>query len=182
MVFRDSPFGQTIGREGGLGYRPVGLGRRPGRSRDPSRLARTQKWPKSDSSPETRGVGQGYSRMAVHGEEFVCVWKSGACRGQGPSQKNVTFYQILYRTRNGRFAATALRRVGCYFAVFRSRAIYETSRMGVGWATIGMNRAPQQEAALIQRILAGESELFHELIRPYERLVYVTILAMVRKP
>jgi RNA polymerase sigma-70 factor (ECF subfamily) len=52
--------------------------------------------------------------------------------------------------------------------------------MGVGPATIGMNRAPQQEAALIQRILAGESELFHELIRPYERLVYVTILAMVR--
>ena len=45
---------------------------------------------------------------------------------------------------------------------------------------MAINTAPQQEAALIRRILAGEPELFHELIRPYERLVYVTILTMVR--
>ena len=43
-----------------------------------------------------------------------------------------------------------------------------------------MKATPQEEAALIERILAGESELFHELIRPYEKLVYVTILTMVR--
>ena len=36
------------------------------------------------------------------------------------------------------------------------------------------------EAALISRILAGETELFHELIRPYERLVYVTIFAILK--
>ena len=36
------------------------------------------------------------------------------------------------------------------------------------------------EAALISRILAGENELFHELIRPYERLVYVTIFAILK--
>jgi RNA polymerase sigma-70 factor, ECF subfamily len=36
------------------------------------------------------------------------------------------------------------------------------------------------EGALISRILAGESELFHELIRPYERLVYVTIFAILK--
>jgi len=36
------------------------------------------------------------------------------------------------------------------------------------------------EAALIRRILAGETELFHELIRPYERLVYVTIFAILK--
>ena len=36
------------------------------------------------------------------------------------------------------------------------------------------------EAALIGRILAGETELFHELIRPYERLVYVTIFAILK--
>jgi RNA polymerase sigma-70 factor, ECF subfamily len=36
------------------------------------------------------------------------------------------------------------------------------------------------ESALISRILAGESELFHELIRPYERLVYVTIFAILK--
>ena len=40
--------------------------------------------------------------------------------------------------------------------------------------------ATTDEAALISRILAGETELFHELIRPYERLVYVTIFAIVR--
>ncbi len=42
---------------------------------------------------------------------------------------------------------------------------------------------PQQidaERALINRIIAGETELFHELIRPYEKMVYVTIFAMVR--
>jgi len=36
------------------------------------------------------------------------------------------------------------------------------------------------EAALIARIVAGENELFHELIRPYERLVYVTIFAILK--
>jgi len=33
---------------------------------------------------------------------------------------------------------------------------------------------------LIARILAGEAELFHQLIRPYEKLVYVTIFAIVK--
>jgi len=28
--------------------------------------------------------------------------------------------------------------------------------------------------------LAGEKELFHELIRPYERTVYMTVFAIVR--
>ncbi len=36
------------------------------------------------------------------------------------------------------------------------------------------------ESALIARVLAGESEPFHELIRPYERLVYVTIFAILK--
>jgi len=36
------------------------------------------------------------------------------------------------------------------------------------------------ESALICRVLAGETELFHELIRPYERLVYVTIFAILK--
>jgi RNA polymerase sigma-70 factor (ECF subfamily) len=43
-----------------------------------------------------------------------------------------------------------------------------------------MGVAAEQEKALIDRILAGETELFHELIRPYERMVYLTILTMVR--
>src|SRR5215467_1365591 len=36
------------------------------------------------------------------------------------------------------------------------------------------------EAELIARIVAGESELFHELIRPYERMVYLTVLSIVK--
>lgn len=36
------------------------------------------------------------------------------------------------------------------------------------------------EAALIARILAGETQLFHDLVRPYEKLVYVTIFAIMK--
>lgn len=38
----------------------------------------------------------------------------------------------------------------------------------------------EQEKDLIARILGGETNLFHDLIRPYERMVYLTILTMVR--
>jgi RNA polymerase sigma-70 factor (ECF subfamily) len=40
--------------------------------------------------------------------------------------------------------------------------------------------ATTDEKALIARVVAGESEVFHELIRPYERLVYVTIFAILK--
>jgi RNA polymerase sigma-70 factor, ECF subfamily len=40
--------------------------------------------------------------------------------------------------------------------------------------------AATNEGALIARVLAGESEAFYELIRPYERLVYVTIFAILK--
>jgi len=43
-----------------------------------------------------------------------------------------------------------------------------------------MKAAATNEAALIGRILDGETELFHELIRPHERLVYVTIFAILK--
>jgi len=36
------------------------------------------------------------------------------------------------------------------------------------------------EGDLIARILAGETELFHELIRPCERMVYLTALSMMK--
>lgn len=36
------------------------------------------------------------------------------------------------------------------------------------------------EADLIARILAGEKELFHELTRPYERMVYLTVFSMLK--
>ena len=38
----------------------------------------------------------------------------------------------------------------------------------------------EQEAVLIAAILAGEREKFHDLIRPYERQVYLTALSLVK--
>jgi RNA polymerase sigma-70 factor (ECF subfamily) len=38
----------------------------------------------------------------------------------------------------------------------------------------------EREKELIARIIAGETDLFHELIRPYERMVYLSILTMLR--
>jgi RNA polymerase sigma-70 factor (ECF subfamily) len=40
--------------------------------------------------------------------------------------------------------------------------------------------ASEREAGLIAQILAGRKELFHELIRPYERMVYMTVFSIVR--
>jgi RNA polymerase sigma-70 factor, ECF subfamily len=38
----------------------------------------------------------------------------------------------------------------------------------------------QVEAELIARILKGEKDLFHDLIRPYERMVYLTVFPILR--
>ena len=38
----------------------------------------------------------------------------------------------------------------------------------------------RNEAELIARIVSGEKQLFHELIRPYERMVYMTALSIVK--
>jgi len=38
----------------------------------------------------------------------------------------------------------------------------------------------KDEAGLIARILAGEKELFHDLIRPYERMAYLTVFSVVK--
>lgn len=43
-----------------------------------------------------------------------------------------------------------------------------------------MTQALAQEVDWIARILEGERELFHELIRPYERAVYMTALSILR--
>src|SRR6266478_9926827 len=43
-----------------------------------------------------------------------------------------------------------------------------------------MGTMDTNEAGLIARILAGEKELFHDLIRPYERMVYLTLFAIVK--
>src|SRR5262249_59566280 len=38
----------------------------------------------------------------------------------------------------------------------------------------------RNEAELIARILGGEKELFHDLFRPYERMLYLTAFWLVR--
>ena len=43
-----------------------------------------------------------------------------------------------------------------------------------------MGMIETNEAGLIARILGGENELFHELTRPYERMVYMTLLSIVK--
>ena len=43
-----------------------------------------------------------------------------------------------------------------------------------------MQAAATKEAELIRRIVAGDKELFHELIRPYERMVYLTVFAILK--
>jgi len=43
-----------------------------------------------------------------------------------------------------------------------------------------MRTRETNEAGLIARIVAGEKELFHELIRPYERMVYLTLFSIVK--
>src|SRR6201997_1361966 len=43
-----------------------------------------------------------------------------------------------------------------------------------------MQAKNNHEAELIAHIGAGEKDLFHELIRPYERMVYLTVLAIVK--
>lgn len=43
-----------------------------------------------------------------------------------------------------------------------------------------MPKMQTDEAGLIARILAGERELFHELIRPYERMVYLTLFSILK--
>src|SRR6266446_1632988 len=43
-----------------------------------------------------------------------------------------------------------------------------------------MRTMETNEAGLIARILAGEKELFHELIRPFERRVYLTLISILK--
>jgi len=41
-------------------------------------------------------------------------------------------------------------------------------------------RDPEEEVALIARVCAGEKQLFYELIRPYERSVYVAAFSVLQ--
>jgi RNA polymerase sigma-70 factor (ECF subfamily) len=43
-----------------------------------------------------------------------------------------------------------------------------------------MQTKDTNETELIARIVGGEKELFHELIRPYERMVYLTLFSIVK--
>jgi RNA polymerase sigma-70 factor, ECF subfamily len=45
---------------------------------------------------------------------------------------------------------------------------------------VGVRAAASRDIELIARIVAGERELFHELVRPSAKVVYYTILAVLR--
>jgi RNA polymerase sigma-70 factor, ECF subfamily len=45
---------------------------------------------------------------------------------------------------------------------------------------IRIARTPDQEIALIERVCAGETQLFYELISPYERWVFVAAISVLR--
>jgi RNA polymerase sigma-70 factor (ECF subfamily) len=49
-----------------------------------------------------------------------------------------------------------------------------------GPQTASSAEALGRERVLISRILGGETDLFHDLIRPYERMVYSTVFAMLK--
>jgi RNA polymerase sigma-70 factor, ECF subfamily len=42
------------------------------------------------------------------------------------------------------------------------------------------NLGREAEQALVQRVLAGERELFYQLIHPYERAVYLSLISMLK--
>jgi RNA polymerase sigma-70 factor (ECF subfamily) len=49
-------------------------------------------------------------------------------------------------------------------------------------ASTGTNDASSRDAELIARVLAGERELFHDLIRPYEKTLYYAAFSLLRNP
>src|SRR6266849_8255373 len=52
--------------------------------------------------------------------------------------------------------------------------------MGSTGQTVPQTFQPSQEMMLIERVLAGEKELFYELVKPHERAVYVAALAILQ--
>src|SRR5260370_24953333 len=45
---------------------------------------------------------------------------------------------------------------------------------------IQMARTPDAEIALVERVCSGETQLFYELISPYERRVYVAAVSVLQ--
>ena len=54
--------------------------------------------------------------------------------------------------------------------------------MGSPGQTVTQSSRPSHEMMLVDRVLAGEKELFYELVRPHERAVYVAALAILQNP
>lgn len=61
-----------------------------------------------------------------------------------------------------------------------NRPLRAVSNRGVHLALGTAQHRQVDEASLIAAILAGESELYHDLIRPYERSVYMTALSLMK--
>jgi hypothetical protein len=48
--------------------------------------------------------------------------------------------------------------------------------------SLTQSRLRDNEAELIKSVCSGDREAFYELVRPYERLVYVTAISISRSP
>jgi hypothetical protein len=91
------------------------------------------KWPKSDSSPVSRGVGQGYSRIGGHGEQFICnVEKRREARTRGARGKKrlLLFGDLRIALRLGRLTGMKFTlRDKCVFSTgLRTRASFGSSK------------------------------------------------------
>ena len=60
------------------------------------------------------------------------------------------------------------------------RAITGVKRDEPSTETMRYESLPRDEAGLIARILAGERDLFHELVQPYERSVYFAAYSVLK--
>ena len=64
-----------------------------------------------------------------------------------------------------------------YVACSQSMARYPLVKMSTPQSQLQTN-----EAQLIRRVREGEREVFYELVRPYERMVYATAISILKNP
>ena len=48
--------------------------------------------------------------------------------------------------------------------------------------TVTQSQLKTKEASLVKRVCDGDREAFYDLVRPYERLIYATAIAIVKNP
>jgi hypothetical protein len=65
--------------------------------------------------------------------------------------------------------------------VFAERRVFQCAATNCAGDDARNDQIRVNEEVLISRILEGEKDLFLELIRPYQRTLYATLISMLRK-